>query len=114
MRWQRAIPGLMLLLTVGTGATTGEWIDDIESGCAVWNPVPQPGETVKWTGDCEGDRALGHGVLRWWQNGIETQTAEGYFRSGKLEGLGNWSWASGHQYQGSFSAGKFEGKGVFI
>ena len=34
-------------------------------GCYVWNPNPQPGETVTWTAECAGGLVQGTGTLRW-------------------------------------------------
>lgn len=108
------IGGLVLLvLGFGASADTGQWIADPNSGCAVWNPAPQPGETIAWDGECDGERATGYGILKWMRNGQETERAEGQFSAGKLEGKGVWWWASGHRYQGEFSAGEFSGEGVF-
>ncbi len=33
--------------------------------CYVWNPNPQPGETVTWTAECAGGQVQGTGTLRW-------------------------------------------------
>jgi len=113
MRWQLTFLYIILLLIGAAPTSAGEWIVDHDTGCAVWNPSPQPGETIHWSGQCKAERASGYGTLRWWRNGIETQVARGYFNEGKLDGDGLWWWASGHQYQGEFSDGEFEGKGIF-
>ena len=39
-------------------------------GCKVWNPKPQPEETVEWTGPCVDGYADGEGSLRWYKSGI--------------------------------------------
>jgi hypothetical protein len=31
---------------------TGDFVADAKSGCKVWNPHPQPDETVNWSGGC--------------------------------------------------------------
>ena len=44
-------------------------------GCYVWNPYPQPGETVTWTGACAGGKAQGTGTLTWAHDGgVQTNT----------------------------------------
>ena len=44
-------------------------------GCYVWNPFPQPGETVSWTGACAAGKAQGTGTLTWAHDaGVQTNT----------------------------------------
>jgi hypothetical protein len=31
-------------------ARAGDWSTDLGFGCRVWNPNPQPDETVRWAG----------------------------------------------------------------
>ena len=52
-------------------------------GCYVWNPNPQPEETVTWTGGCSGGFAEGSGSLAWAFGGTE-QVATG----GRLQAAG--------------------------
>ena len=104
---------VVLVVCSGAGAENEQWITDQNSGCAVWNPAPQPGESIEWNGDCVSDRASGYGILKWMRNGVEKERAEGNFSAGRLEGKGVWQWTSGHRYQGDFSAGEFSGEGVF-
>ena len=45
---------------------TSWWMElSNRTGCYVWNPNPQPGETVTWTGGCVEGVAQGTGTLRW-------------------------------------------------
>ena len=54
--------------------------------CYVWNPYPQPGETVTWTGACAGGRAQGTGTLTWAHDGgVQTNTG-GRLVDGKFNG----------------------------
>ena len=46
-------------------------------GCYVWNPFPQPRETVSWTGACGGGKAQGTGTLTWADDGGVLQTNTG-------------------------------------
>ena len=94
-------------------SVAGEWIQDENTGCAVWNPAPQSGESILWSGECTNQRASGYGVLKWLRDGEKFETAEGFFTDGKLEGEGAWHWASGHRYLGDFAEGEFDGEGVF-
>jgi hypothetical protein len=52
-------------------AHAGEWVSDPKSGCEVWNPNPQLGEAVAWSGSCTNGRAEGHGVVHWSKNSSE-------------------------------------------
>ena len=113
LSWVRIAYTTLFLLVFTFSSKAGEWIHDRQSGCAVWNPAPQPGETIEWSGACADERASGYGILTWMRNGIGTETAKGNFAAGKLEGTGSWQWASGHRYQGNFSNGEFDGEGVF-
>ena len=104
---------LLLFSAWVTSSEAGEWIHDHRNGCGVWNPAPQPGESIEWDGDCVAGRASGRGVIKWIISNAETERAEGHFVEGQLEGQGTWRWASGHRYEGNFSAGAFNGYGVF-
>jgi hypothetical protein len=52
------------------------WIADSVSGCKVWNPNPQPNETIKWSGDCRDGKANGFGTLEWFQSGRKSDIDE--------------------------------------
>ena len=54
-------------------------------GCYVWNPNPQPGETVTWTAECAGGLVQGTGTLRWVLPG-DWQTNTTRMVDGKLDG----------------------------
>ena len=54
-------------------------------GCYVWNPYPQPGETVTWTGACAGGKGQGTGTLTW-AHDAGTQTSTGRLADGKSTG----------------------------
>lgn len=64
----------MLFLIVNTTkaeASEGNWIIT-DKGCKVWNPSPQPNESVTWSGECVDGKAHGNGILQWYQNRIES------------------------------------------
>ena len=86
LSWVRIAYTTLFLLVFTFSSKAGEWIHDRQSGCAVWNPAPQPGETIEWSGACADERASGYGILTWMRNGIGTETAKGNFAAGKLEG----------------------------
>ena len=58
-------------------------------GCYVWNPNPQPEETVTWTGGCSGGFAEGAGSLRWAFGGTEQVATGGRLQGGRMDGT--WS-----------------------
>jgi hypothetical protein len=112
----------------------GGWIADPDNSCRVWNPHPQVGETIKWSGSCVDGLAQGRGSLQWFkdnrpyekdegewlagrQAGSGTQVWEGgrydgELREGEPDGHGIWTLANG-RYEGAFRNGKPNGKGVF-
>ena len=54
-------------------------------GCYVWNPVPQPNETVTWTAECAGGMVQGTGTITW-RYGRTIETNSGYLVDGKFSG----------------------------
>lgn len=89
-----------------TGADP-HWIEDKVSHCWVGNPDPQLGETVSWSGACEGGLATGQGVVTWYRNGRLEGRDNGTYRGGILTGRGKISSANGTSFEGDFP-----GKGV--
>ena len=71
----------------GQAAGVACWMEISQRpGCYVWNPFPQPGETVTWTGACAGGKAQGTGTLTWvYDGGVETGTG-GRLVDGKFNG----------------------------
>ena len=66
------------------------WIKDSNSGAYIWNPEPQEGESVRWSGSVirEGNNlyAQGSGKLEWFMDGELFETEEGTFERGKQHG----------------------------
>jgi hypothetical protein len=48
---------------------TAGWSIDSQSGCALWNRMPQRDESVTWSGACVNGLASGPGVAQWYKNG---------------------------------------------
>jgi hypothetical protein len=44
-------------------AQAGDWITDKKSGCKIWNPRPQPNETISYAGACKDGVANGHDTV---------------------------------------------------
>ena len=56
------------------------------SECYVWNPNPQPNETVTWTGECAGGLAQGTGTITWVVPAGGGQTNTGRLQDGRNTG----------------------------
>lgn len=50
------------------------WFEDSTKGCLVFNPNPQPNETVTWSGGCVDGNAEGVGEIVWYADGIPAET----------------------------------------
>jgi hypothetical protein len=94
-----------------TQPAAGQFVADPLSGCKVWNPHPQPGETVAWSGPCLSGLAEGAGRLRWLRDGRPYERDEGEWRQGRQEGRGSQDWFSG-RYDGEVVGGEPQGQGV--
>src|SRR6516162_541883 len=104
---------LMLVGTIGLAysALPGGWMADAATGCRVWNPHPQPNESVKWSGPCEDGLAHGRGTVQWLRNNRPFETDEGEWREGRQTGEGSQIWPSG-RYEGQTANGEPNGRGV--
>ena len=65
-----------------------DWITTTNQPCKVWNPQPQPNETVTWSGGCKDGLAAGQGVLQWFVGGKPDMKFEGIYLNGKRNGPG--------------------------
>lgn len=88
------------------------WIADQNSGCQIWQPSSEEGQTVSWSGQCENQLAEGQGTLVRYQAGKEDNRYEGRLHKGKEEGKGVLTWRDGSRYEGGFHKGKLHGQGV--
>jgi hypothetical protein len=89
----------------------GGFVVDLESGCKVWNPHPQPNETVNWSGNCINGLAQGPGTLQWLNNGKPYEKDEGEWSEGRQFGRGTQDWGSG-RYDGELVNGEPQGRGA--
>ncbi len=71
-----------------TPAKDPYWITATNTPCKVWNPQPQPNESVTWSGACKDGLITGKGLLRWLDNGKVIVEFDGEFRGGKRNGPG--------------------------
>ena len=68
-----------------------KWFPTDKINCLVWNPDPQPLETVIWSGECSNE-----------------------YKDGNMHGQGTYSWVKGDQYTGEWKNNHFHGQGVFV
>jgi hypothetical protein len=99
--WHKTWRGIVATtLTAGVAlaalpARAGAGVGDPKSGCQVWTPNPQLGESVAWSGSCANGRAEGRGIVRWSKNGTPSETDEGEWRDGRQVDKGTQSWSTG-------------------
>ena len=89
----------------------GGFVADLKSGCKVWNPHPQPNETVNWSGNCVNGLAQGPGSLQWLKNANPYEKDQGEWNGGRQSGRGTQDWGSG-RYDGELVNGEPQGQGV--
>ena len=110
---------VMLVLLCGVANVSAKtskpgWIADPKTGCRVWNGLPQPNETIIWTGNCIDKIAQGKGILRWFENGKPDEVDDGELRDGKLFGPVKIKWANGDHFDGEVHDKGYEGHGIFV
>ena len=90
---------------------TGCWMEVTKQpGCYVWNPNPQPDETVTWSGECAGGLAQGEGTRKWiWEDGEKTSEEKGLLRDGKSHGQWTWRNAEGEEGKSFYVYGEHVG-----
>ncbi len=101
----------LFALQVSAQQTT-EWIAAEGTGCRIWNPYPDPGESVTWSGGCRNGLAQGRGSLQWSKNGKKIDRFEGEFLDGKRNGQGIYSSRNGYRYEGAYRNDQRNGFGV--
>ena len=89
----------------------GNWIADAND-CKLWDGNPKDKETVTWSGACKDGYAEGPGVLQWIVDGKPSSTFEGSFSAGKRNGKGVEASVSGVRFEGNFVDDHREGKGA--
>ena len=79
-----------------------DWITTTNKPCKVWNPEPQPNESVTWSGPCKDGFASGQGVLLWTENGKPDVVYEGEYANGKRNGHGVLITPDGNRIEGAW------------
>lgn len=76
------------------------WIKDADTDIYLWNPEPQDGESISWSGSFVEDNghkfANGNGVLTWYRDGQVIQVDEGNFEHGRHHGQFKHTFKSGN------------------
>ena len=85
------------------GSTAPGWITAKNKPCKIWNPQPQPNESVTWSGGCKDGLASGKGVLRWTENGKPDVEFDGEYAQGKRNGSGVMIMPGGKRMPGQWS-----------
>ncbi len=78
------------------------WIADAKTGCKVWDPAPQAGESISWSGPCKEGFADGEGTLQWFNHGRPGDRYEGGYAHGKRNGYGVVTYANGKTVKGAW------------
>jgi hypothetical protein len=94
-----------LLVTFEAGAQTSnplppDWITTANQPCKVWNPQPQPDDSVTWSGPCVDGFASGKGILRWMKKAEPDVEFDGAYKDGKRNGPGVLTTADGYSVEG--------------
>jgi hypothetical protein len=97
---------------VAQPAQPGAWIVDPGTSCKVWNPNPQGGETIKWSGPCVNGVAQGRGSLQWFKDNRLSEQDDGEWQDGRQTGVGTQVWQGG-RYEGQLRDGEPDGHGVW-
>ena len=95
------------------GARTPCWLEtENQPGCHLWNPNPQPNETVTWSGACVEAKASGQGRVVW-RYGGGTTTCEGGLIAGNANGWGTCTMPNGDRYEGEWRDSELHGRATF-
>jgi len=78
------------------------WITATNQPCKIWNPEPQPNESVTWSGSCTDGFASGKGALKWTENGKPDVEFDGEYANGKRNGMGVVIMPDGNRTQGEW------------
>lgn len=74
------------VVTIQPAFAASGFLFDSESKCKVWDPSIGDGESLKFTGNCKNGFADGLGTAEWIQNNTVTESWNGFFINGFLEG----------------------------
>jgi hypothetical protein len=78
------------------------WITATNQPCKIWDPEPQPNESVTWSGLCKDGLASGKGILRWTEDGKPDAEFDGEYTNGKRNGFGVMITPDGQRIEGEW------------
>jgi hypothetical protein len=105
---QKAAPGAQ------APQSQSHWITDPKTGCRLWDPMPEPEESVSWSGGCKDGLAQGAGVAQWYSKGQLSDRYEGDYLYGWEHGHGVYQWKSnGDRYEGNYLQNLRDGQGTY-
>ena len=106
LRRMIAVAAVLFLATHAMAQTDNsarpDWITATNQPCKIWNPNPQPNESVTWSGECKDGYASGQGLLRWTVNGRLDAEYEGRYANGKRNGHGVLVLQDGRRIEGTW------------
>jgi hypothetical protein len=105
--------GLAQSAAAGPAPLPSAWMADARTGCKVWDPQPEPQESVRWSGGCTDGFASGPGVTEWIEDGLATERTEGVRAAGHLQGKGVQTLANGDRFEGAWKDDRKEGYGSY-
>ncbi len=79
-----------------------DWITATNKPCKLWNPEPQPNESVTWSGACKDGYATGKGVVQWFEDGKADIRFDGTYMNGKRNGPGTIILPDGREIEGAW------------
>jgi hypothetical protein len=79
-----------------------DWITTSNQPCKVWNPEPEPNESVTWSGGCKDGLATGMGILKWTEDGKPDVEFDGQYANGKRNGPGVMITPDGERVEGEW------------
>ena len=96
-------------------ALADDWITTSNNNCKVYSYVPKAysPNTATWFGECKDGYVHGQGTLQWYKNGEPKGIYVGSFSQGKFHGKGIYTWPNGSKYDGEYKDDKKHGKGIF-
>jgi hypothetical protein len=95
-----------------------KWMDTDRADCRTWDPYPQRGETVSWSGECQSGKAEGAGTLTWHYTDPAgnplVETSAGKLTAGKWNGQVTMAMPNDNRFDGMYRDGAKNGHGVYI
>ncbi len=111
-----AIAAIAILWPLPVSTEEARWRQTMNQDCLVWDALPQPDETVTWSGPCVGGKASGYGteVFRYRDEGVwKEERYVGDMQAGRPTGRGTLTYDNGDRYEGSFVDAKRVGHATY-